>query len=98
MLLNDNLAILLCGLSSDNHFIEAPVSLYCGHSVCIKCLPEDRYQAIKCLICGYLTEEDFKHQKESKVSKFAIQMCLENLFTIIEQKTSNQLSKIKSKN
>jgi hypothetical protein len=40
-----------CALAEDQHFIETPISLSCGHSICKGCIPAVD-QSLVCKICN----------------------------------------------
>jgi hypothetical protein len=55
---------LQCGLTND-HIIEQPIGLSCGHCICKKCVPKQ--SKIRCKICGIETN---KHYLETYMKIF----------------------------
>ena len=95
MNLNGDLSQLKCSI--DDHFIQKPIGLECGHCVCTKCIP--RYsiqtnQEIRCLICEKTT--NIKNDYEINNIKMMIEKCLPSMFTEIEKDTNEAISKFKS--
>jgi hypothetical protein len=89
---NGDLSQLKCSL--DDHFIQEPIGLECGHCVCTKCIPVQACQEIKCLICEKTT--NIKNDNEIKNIKMMIEKCLPSMFTEIEKDTNEAISKFKS--
>lgn len=59
-----------CALAEDNHFLVYPIILYCGHSICKTCLPNNSSH-VKCNMCGKLNES----------SKIQESFLIKNLFS-----------------
>ena len=86
-----------CALSDDKHFIQTPIILSsCGHSICKTCLPKDK-NAIKCKLCGEITDKDLSNDKEAISLKMLLNRNLKNLFEILKGQSRLQLDKLKCK-
>lgn len=85
-----------CALSLDKHFLETPIALPCGHSVCRNCIPKGPNQKIVCKVCGVKTDRNILNDKESIGLRKAIQRNIGNLIEIIEKQMNNSLSLLKS--
>ena len=87
---------LLCGISND-HFVEKPISLNCGHNCCKDCIQKLKIKTFKCSLCGRISEKDLSKEKESVSVKNLIKTRLNELVEKLENKTSEGLGKLKSK-
>ena len=56
MISEEALEIIECAVTNDKHFINEPLSLSCGHSVCKNCLDDVKYNKIKCIKCGEMNK------------------------------------------
>jgi hypothetical protein len=94
MNLNEVLIQLKCaGFSVDEHFVQEPIALQCGHCVCKKCISTT---TLKCSQCGKTTERDLRNDNESITTKMLFKMCLSSLFSEIEKQTNEGVVKLKS--
>jgi hypothetical protein len=85
-----------CAFSNDKHFIIEPIVLSnCGHTVCKSCLSKGTITAIKCNVCGEISQH-INNTKESTSLRNALKFFLGNMFTILEKQTTIQLDKLKS--
>jgi hypothetical protein len=90
MNLNVDLSQLKCSI--DDHFIQEPIGLECGHCVCQKCIPVQTSQEIKCLICKKTT--NIRNNNDLK----NIKICIPNTFqTEIEKDANETIAKFKSR-
>ena len=96
MIPEEPLKELKCAFSIDKHFLVDPIILSnCGHAICKSCLPDDKIDSIKCKICGVVTQQDFSQIPISKPLKQALQLCLGNIFELIERETTEKLNFLK---
>lgn len=85
---------LQCGLTND-HIVEQPIGLLCGHYICENCVPDQ--SKIKCKICSGETEKyNLKTNKESCHLKEIIESCLSKLFDFLEQRTTDGINSFRS--
>ena len=96
MLTEETIEEFQCAISDEQHFLTEPIPLSrCGHSVCKKCLPNENVKAIKCLICGLVTNQDFSKTEVSNISQKAIKIHFNELFGLLEKETSLILDELK---
>lgn len=99
MNLEDNLiSILSCAVSSDNHFIEKPIPLSCGHAICKKCIPindENNIEQILCGICNKLNKSDLNVVEESLIIKNLVSLNLDKLFGMVKKRFEESLYELK---
>ena len=93
MSLKDVYQSLICSLSNDQHIVEEPISLDCGHYICKKCISSEK--KITCKACNQVTDRDLKNAKESIPSKVIIHHLLSQLFVELEKKTSEGVQNFK---
>ena len=90
---NELLKQLICGIAKDDHFVQEPIDLKCGHSVCRSCLPTEENLSIECR-CGVITDRNLRNEEESVTKKDFLKQQLKNLFEEIEKKTIHQLNNL----
>lgn len=59
---------ICCAFANDDHFIEKPIELSCGHLICQKCIPKENNEDLACQICGEKNEVDLNKAKKSYFS------------------------------
>ena len=80
---------LKCGLTND-HVVQEPINLRCGHSICKKCVPDQT--VIICKICNVET-----NRSELKVTVLnRVKNNLSGLFNDLEKNTNDQINTLKS--
>ena len=85
---------LYCGLTND-HVVQEPISLSCGHCICEACVPDQ--VKIKCKICNEETDKSkLEMNKESALVKNSIKSCLSGLFDDLEKRTTDGINSFKS--
>ena len=95
MINEEILEVLQCAHSEYDHFVIEPITLpNCGHSICKKCIPKDHIRGITCKICGLVSQQDLSNFQVSKGVQKLLQIYLEDLFKIIEIKSSLKLGEI----
>jgi hypothetical protein len=71
-----------CAVAEDQHFIETPISLSCGHSICKDCAPLD--PKLICKICNKQNLLlDLSVTEENLLIKKLISLKLDEFFQII---------------
>jgi hypothetical protein len=71
-----------CALAEDQHFIEAPISLSCGHSICKDCIPAVD-PSIVCKICNKQNIINLAVAEENLTINKLISLKLAELFQCI---------------
>ena len=85
---------LQCGLTND-HIVREPISLSCGHSICIKCVSDQ--VKIKCKICSIETDESELRVDSEPAPIKRIKLCsLSGLFDDLEKRATDGVNSIKS--
>ncbi len=84
---------LNCALATNNHFSELPITLYCGHNACRKCIQQIKH--IKCQKCGKISTGEIEKFEVNEVTKNLIEFYIKDLFDLIEEKFKNNISKFK---
>jgi hypothetical protein len=93
MSLKNDFSILTCALSGeDKHFIEKPITLLCGHSICKQCIPTD--SKILCTICGKV---DLTPVNDSVLINTLLESNFLELFEIISVRFNDSLKLLKGK-
>jgi hypothetical protein len=78
-----------------HHYVEEPISLKCGHSICKNCLPSNKI--FKCKLCGKINKRDLaKRDVDGELQK-NILIYLPNLFLKLRGKLEKEQEKFKSK-
>ena len=86
---------LYCAFSTNNHFLEHPLALSCGHSACLKCFETKNDN--KCLRCGKENINQIDNQSlENDLAKNAIEAYIEDLFQILEKKFKDGMNSFQS--
>jgi hypothetical protein len=94
MSFNEALIQLKCaGFSDEEHFVQEPINLKCGHCICKKCIASS---TMKCIRCGKTSDRDLRSDKESTTSKMLFKECISILFSEIQEQTNEEIIKIKS--
>lgn len=87
-----------CVLSNDNHFVEEPITLPCGHYTCIKCIHDKpNTTPFKCRNCKLEFQTDKITQNQSKTLIESISCKVENLIIVIQNKLTQSVENFKSK-
>ena len=85
---------LQCGLTND-HIVEKPIILLCGHNICKKCVPDQA--KIKCKICSVeMNKSELRVDMESVPIKNSIKRCLSGLFDDLEKRATDEMDSFKS--
>ena len=85
-----------CSSSNNDHIVQEPISLNCGHCICKKCLLKSKNQdKFICNICNQVTEGKFIGDKESTLVKSMITHFLSQFFIELEKKTNEGVDKLK---
>ena len=88
MLLNSIKDYLFCSIKTNDHFVEDPLLLHCGHAVCKKCFESQGVSSLYCGICGKNTPHpnyendnyDYESRQESGQAHYLSDLLLtENL-------------------
>lgn len=96
MISPETLDSIQCALSKNRHFVEHPITMSCGHTICKKCIPNDNnQQQLKCLICNELNEHNLNTSKESTAVKTLMRVFLNDLFYLIEDKFNTSIRQLK---
>jgi transcription elongation factor Elf1 len=85
--------IFCCALALDKHFIENPVTLSCGHSICKLCVPK-KTEVLVCKICGEKNEIDLNKVKESVGMKKLLSLNLCGMLQIILDRYNESVTNI----
>ena len=89
------LKILICGASvDDDHFLEDPIGLQCGHSICKACL--GTLKTIKCK-CGIFSENIVQNGKPCLATIQLIKANISSLYNEMTNKIGMQLKKLTGK-
>ena len=96
----ENLESLTCAAAMDEHFIQQPLTISCGHSLCRNCLPTscnmEKHLDIKCKICNEINIiENLRLVKESIPAKKLFSVYVDNLFPIIHERFDSSLKELK---
>jgi hypothetical protein len=96
----ENLESITCASVMDEHFIQQPIGISCGHSICRNCVPvnDEKHLDIKCSICNETNIIDnLRLIKESIPAKKLFSLYLNNLFPIVRNKFDCSLKDLKGK-
>ena len=86
-----------CYKQIDNdHIVEEPIELNCGHSICKKCFMSDCKKRVNCAKCGEVTNI-LNYNNESVPIKLLVKSVLSELFQMIKTDTTEKLNILKSK-
>lgn len=88
--------ILSCAVSND-HIVNEPIHLSCGHTICKTCIPNDANTFLNCSICLALNMKDLKLERTSRFASQLVQLNLPILFKKLEKTAENMLQEVKSK-
>jgi hypothetical protein len=97
MISKEILEKLQCSISNEqHHFVIDPIELSgCKHSICRKCLPNDKNKClIICKKCGSLNEQDFVNTPESIDVKNLFTQHIPDIFHALEVKMSIMMNNI----
>lgn len=92
---NIDQTVFCCALANDNHFIENPVTLSCGHSICKRCVPK-KIEDLLCKICGEKNEIDLTKVKESIGMKKLLLLNLEQMLGIVRNRYNESINLLQS--
>ena len=85
---------LQCGLTND-HVVNQPINLSCGHCICKTCVPDQTI--IICKICSIETNRsELKVDIESVYIKNRIKNYIYGLFDDLEKRAIDEIKTIKS--
>ena len=84
-----------CAIANDAHFLEKPITLSCGHSVCKNCIPIID-TALVCHVFNEKNEFDLKKAKESFGMKTLLACNFEDIYKILHQRFSGSIERLKS--
>lgn len=85
---------LKCCLSCDiGHIVIDPIALSCGHSICLKCLPKEKYN-FTCKLCNQKNTYDLKNASVNLASKEFFKLCLNKLFEGLQEKYEKCLNEL----
>jgi hypothetical protein len=85
---------LYCSLSKEKHILEQPITMICGHCACKKCILKQTHP-FKCLICNEENNMSANQLKECVPLMDAIEVYLEDLFTILYKQFANLIPNLK---
>ena len=94
----ENLESLTCAAAMDEHFIQKPISISCGHSICRNCLPfsEEKNLDMKCNICNEMNIIDnLRLVKESIPAKKLLTVYIDKLFPIVHERFDSSFKDLK---
>jgi hypothetical protein len=80
---------LRCAMADDEHILEKPITLSCGHSVCRECIPSDKM--LTCGICEIKNTFDLTEANESVVINMLLSMNFSELFQLISDRFNDSL-------
>jgi hypothetical protein len=90
--MESNYDYLRCAIADDEHILEKPITLSCGHSVCRDCI---RGPFPLCDICKIRNTLDFNNVNESVEIKNLLSMKFSELFQLISDRFNNSLKSLK---
>ena len=89
------LDLIYCSLSHLNpHFVEHPIALNCGHSVCKRCVAKVA-QPFFCGKCNAKIKVEVEKTKESQIFKTSFNSYLNDLFKIIHENLHYNILELK---
>jgi phage FluMu protein Com len=95
----ENLESLTCAAAQDEHFIQQPLTISCGHSLCRSCLVNidgEKKLDVKCNICKETNIiENLRQVKESIAAKKLFSIYIDDLFPIIQERFDSSLKDLK---
>ena len=98
---NSKYSVFYCAIANDKHFLEKPVTLSCGHSICKECFNvtdlSSHLSVIKCGICDEINQTDLSKVKESFVIKKLFSTNLAELFSVLEERFYTSIESLKGK-
>ena len=94
MISNEILKDCYCSLESNNHFLNEPLELTCGHSACKQCIGKKK--TLSCTKCQTINTDDGVFV-ESKASEVLIEMNVGDLLLKIEERFKISFESFKSK-
>ena len=83
-----------CSLESNNHFLNEPVQLTCGHSACKQCIGTK--EELRCRRCQTISKNEGKFVR-SKASEDLIEMHVGDLLLKLEERFKMGFESFKSK-
>ena len=88
---------LTCSLADDRHIVECPITLSCGHNICMNCIPSNNNSnQVKCLQCNEINEIPLDKCKESKLVRLLIESNLSSLVKTSRHKIDTEYEKYQS--
>lgn len=85
-----------CAVSTDNHFLNNPRTLSCGHSACITCFHVEENKIKKCNVCKKLINEDYAaNEKICYGFNVSLERNIENLLKVIYKQGVESIHKLK---
>ena len=91
------LDIIECAVHDDNHLVEEPFSLSCGHSACKNCVKETKFDSIICKKCNETNVFNFENCKASLGLKNLIEKHLDDMFKLTGERFKKAIEELKSK-
>ena len=96
MISDDRYEEIICGLSTNKHFVKNPIVLVeCGHSACKNCVLNENSNQFICKICDTKTIRDLRNEKESMATKRLIKIYLDDIHSFLEKQSFSQYTKLK---
>ena len=83
-------------LKDDDHIVQEPIQLKCGHSICKKCFLIDNNKTVSCAKCQEVTDT-INSNVESAPIKLMVKSVLTELFQTIKKDTTEKLNILKGK-
>ena len=93
----DVIKLVQCALAQDGHLLKSAIALSCGHFICKKCFPTNKFFGFRCHKCNVVNQINLTQCKEAEIISYHMQKHAADLSKLIKDKMEIELDIAESK-